>query len=209
MFIRTIIISVFFALTCFKIEAQQSDLASWNVIAIKPEPFADRWASTLAFEYRRRDNMRVTDLYSGFAIVDFIVNKRLKVGLGYEIFFNNNPKGYELEHRYYPELIYSMPLRGFRAAWRIRLQNTFKEWQTPSWEYRNRLKINYPIRRLSPFVYIESYNRPKGSLNKLRYAGGCSYTVGCQQFDLYYMQEDYFSRSFRRHVVYLEYTCNL
>jgi hypothetical protein len=199
------------ALNIIKIEAQESDLASWNIIAVKPRPLAGKWASLLAFEYRRRNNMKETDRYSGFALVDYIISNRLKAGLGYEIFFNNDPEGYGLEHRYYPELIYAMPLGGFNAVWRMRFQNTFKEWENPYWEHRNRLKISYSIKNsgLSPFVYIEAYNRLKEQfydLNKMRYAGGCNYTAGHQQFDLYYMQEDYHSRDFRRHVIYLEYT---
>ncbi|MDR1814165.1 MAG: DUF2490 domain-containing protein [Tannerella sp.] len=191
--------------------ADYDDLALWMAVSLQPDLIPDKLTASFDFEYRRRNNLRETDLYNGIVIVDYLINKHLTVGLGYEMFWNNNPDGYETEYRYYPELIYAVPFQRFSLSLRMRVMNTFTDWNHPSWEHRNRLKIKYSIKSLpiSPFASVEPYNqlgRPMYRLNKVRYSAGFTFSSGHHSTDLYYMLENYHTRNFARHVININYT---
>jgi hypothetical protein len=204
-------LSAFIAIGQTTKSAERSDFALWTVIGISPKPVAGRWSSFCGFEYRLKENMNATDLYCGIVNVGYIINDKLQVGLGYEIFLNNCPERYITEHRYYPQAAYSIPLGRLSVTFRSQVMNTFTEWQHPYFEHRNRLKINYSLKEtsLKPFIYIEPYSqleKPSYRINKIRYAVGCSYKFIKQQVDLYYMWEDYHDKLFIRHVANVNYT---
>ncbi|MDR1937952.1 MAG: DUF2490 domain-containing protein, partial [Tannerellaceae bacterium] len=117
------------------------------------------------------------------------------------------------EHRYYPEGMLSYRIKKFSASFRSRLMSTFTQWNHPYFEHRNRIKVNYsPIKKIpvKPFAYVEPYHEiAKYRFHKIRYAAGCAYAFNRHQWDVYYMQEDYRTRPFTRHVIAIDYTYSL
>jgi hypothetical protein len=107
----------------------------------------------------------------------------------------------------------SYRIKKFSASFRSRLMSTFTQWNHPYFEHRNRIKVNYsPIKKIpvKPFAYVEPYHEiAKYRFHKIRYAAGCAYAFNRHQWDVYYMQEDYRTRPFTRHVIAIDYTYSL
>jgi hypothetical protein len=188
-----------------------SDLATWTTVSVNPALMNGKWDALLTFEYRSKENISQTDLYSFMATADYVINRRLRVGLGYEIYFNRTPSGFTREYRYYPGATYSLPLGRFSAALRTRLINTFTKIAHPYWENRTRLKIKYSPSNIpvKPFISAEPYisiSKPRFQVNKIRCQSGFSFSSGIHSIDLYYMQEKYYSKDFVRHIICLDYT---
>jgi hypothetical protein len=89
--------------------------------------------------------------------------------------------------------------------------NTFTQWSEPDWESRNRLKAACSIKGmpLKPFVGVELFheiNRMEFRSQKNRYIAGFSYSLGRQNWDIYYLTENYRSTHFVRNVLVIDYT---
>jgi hypothetical protein len=196
-------------------DGKTQDAGLWVFAGVSHSPHGGKWNMLYGLEYRSRNHFRTTDLWSVSANVNYIFNPLIQIGAGYEFFLNRNAGGrYSPEHRYYPEAILSGSRGDFSASFRSRLMNTFTRPDKPHWEGRNRLKISYAIRGtgLKPFVAAEPYHAiyPVAFLfRKIRYSAGCSVALDRRQnFDLYYLREDYLHDSFLRHVIQVAYNFN-
>jgi hypothetical protein len=190
------------------------DAGLWITAGILPKPIAGKWKTLYLLEYRRKENLQETDLFSGTFNLHYILNPHLLLGLGYEFFLNKGSQGgFTPEHRYYPEAVLSYRIQRFSTSFRSRLMNTFTQWSQPYFEHRNRLKLSYSLPKaipVKPFAYVEPYHEmPNYRFRKVRYAAGCTYAINRHQWDVYYMQEDYHTRPFTRHVIAIDYSYSL
>ncbi len=192
--------------------SHKHDVGLWVNADVAPKTLAGKWQPLFSLEYRSRDNLRKVDLFCGTILMDYIINKYLDVGAGYEIFANKlSSGGFGLEHRFYPEVILRVPFANFTASMRARLLNTFERISDPNWATRIRFKLGYKITTipLTPYMSVEPYHRIADpshySFSKIRYIGGCAYSISHQQFDVYYLAEDYHDKPFTRHVVGIGY----
>jgi hypothetical protein len=187
---------------------KKSDAGLWTTIGVSPAP-TGKWKMLFSLEHRSREHFRETSLWCGSMNVYYTVTEYLKLGAGYEFYLNKEEDGgYTPEHRYYPEGILSYAWGQFSANLRIRMMNTFTQWNDPCWETRNRLKLGYSIKGtpLKPFVYTEPYHEIQGfRFQKIRYAAGCSYVMHSSRLDIYYMRENYQSKPFLRHIIGIDY----
>jgi len=201
-----------FFVTAAEAQEKTDDIAFWTTVKVDPPAIAERWFTSVILEYRLKNDLKETDLYSALALIDYKIDSHWRAGLGYEFFLNKMPGKDIVEHRYYPQVTYNCKLQRFSVSLRSRVMNTFTEWKKPNWRHRNRLKISYNIKNtpLRPFVYVEPYNslsKPFYRTNKIRYAGGCSVILAAKQsLDVFYMQESYHTRPFVRHVIGVDYS---
>jgi hypothetical protein len=151
-------------------------------------------------------------MWCGMLNADYIVNKYMEAGVGYEVFMNKEASGFSPEYRYYPELVFSYKWERFSGSLRVRAMNTFTQWNDPCWEGRNRVKLTYAIKGtpLKPFVSVEPYHslHPDAAQRflKTRYVAGCSYSFGKQKLDVYYLREKYQTKAFVRNVFEIDYS---
>jgi hypothetical protein len=192
-------------------DRKEQDAGLWAYASVSHKPFAGKWETIYALEYRSKENFRETSLWCGTIIADYVFNPHIKVGMGCEFFMNREPDGrYSPEYRYYPEVIFSYRTGPLSAGFRMRVMNTFTRWNDPYWEARNRLKVGYQIgkSKLKPFVAVEPYHevRPVAErFKKIRYYAGCSYGFGRQTLDIYYLREDYRTTPFVRNILAVDY----
>ena len=193
-------------------DGKKQDTGLWIFAGFSPKPFGGKWLMLYGIEYRSRNHFRETSLWCVSVNVNRILNPFIQIGAGYEFFMNREAGGsFSPEYRYYPEAILSCRQGAFSASLRSRVMNTFTQVSDPHWEGRNRLKASYTIRgtRLKPFIAVEPYHAiypVEHRIRKIRYFAGCSISLDSrQQFDLYYLCEDYLHKSFLRHVIQMEY----
>lgn len=189
----------------------EHDIGLWVNADVAPKAIAGRWQPLFSLEYRSRDNLRKIDLFCSTLLMDYMVNKHLITGAGYEIFAIKPDEGrFGLEHRFYPEIIVRIPFANFSASIRARLQNTFVRFSGSNWSTRVRFKLGYKLTAipLNPYISIEPYHHIDGIVHyrfsKLRCIAGFAYTIPNQQFDVYYLVEKY-KTPFTRHVAGLGY----
>lgn len=211
-FLISVYILLFFTYSD-RLYSQRSDLASW--IYIEADITGSHWQGVLSGEFRLKDNIGKVDLYSGGLFGYYLFSKAFKMGVGYEYFANDLGSGkLESEHRTMIQSVVQYPVANFKLAWRSSFMDTFYKLSDPNFGVRNRLKADYYLEKvhLKPFVYTEIYHELESGIKhqKNRYATGINYMIkNNQQFDLYYMIEDYHSRKFTRHVIGLGYCISI
>jgi len=171
-----------------------------------------KWQSVFIGEFRAKNNIRSVDLYSGGIFTNYILHRFLRVGLGYELFFNNTSnKDKKTEHRMMIQSVVQYPYKGFRFALRTSFMDSFYDFSDPNFGMRNRIKIDYTISKsdFRPFAFTELYHGFDHGMfhQKNRYSIGLGYNfISSQQIDLYYMIEDFSTKKFTRHVIGLGYS---
>jgi len=191
---------------------KDQDAGLWVNVSVVPKLIAEKWRTIYSLEYRSKENFKEISLWSGTLNLDYIVNKYIQAGIGCEVFLNKEPGGgFSPEYRYYPEVIFLYREGSFSVSLRSRVMNTFTQWNKPYWESRNRLKANYSIKgtSLKPFVGVEPFHEIKPvehRFRKIRYTAGCSYSLGRQKWDIYYLMEDYRSTRFVRNILAIDYS---
>ena len=140
------------------------------------------------------------------AEVTYAVSKWVAVGGGY-LYLHANPKlsGISYENRILGEVTFSAPVfHHLLLSDRVRPELRWE--QAPSGgtftqRYRNRVTLERPIRKYSPFVMWEKfYNANVEAWNRTRYYAGITRMIGARRsIQLYYMrQNDQFSRPFHK-----------
>ena len=133
----------------------------------------------------------------------------VSLGTGY-LYLHANPKlsGISFENRIYGEATLSAPaFHGLLLSDRVRPELRWERapaGATFTQRYRNRVILERPIKKYSPFVMWESfYNANVNSWSRTRYYGGVNMPIdGRASMEFYFMrQNDEFFRPFHKNVV--------
>ncbi|MDL2254953.1 DUF2490 domain-containing protein [Parabacteroides sp. OttesenSCG-928-K15] len=196
----------------FAAAQKKSDLSGWATADLVLNH--KRWDITTSLEYRSKENIGATDLFSIGQYGRYTFSPLFKVSLGYELFFTHtDSRGTILEHRLMAQNESSLRIRNFRIDNRLSLLDDFEKINDPAMGFRDRIRVKYPVKRFEPFTYIELYYRFKPHTllhHKNRYGAGVNYTVSSQSiFTLYYMCEQYFQKDFTNNVCGISYAYTL
>lgn len=188
-----------------------SDNCMWATVALLHHPFTPKLSVLYTLEYRMKDNISTTDLYSGNLNIDYSVSPRVKLGVGYEIYYENDGDRYRVEHCYYPQLLWTQPIGPVKAVLRARVYNMFYHFDEPYLVSRNRLKFSCPIPKtpLTPFAYVETYNRLQSgffSFDKVRYTAGVNIAFGHCDLDLGFQIDKYYTKDYLKRIAKADFT---
>ncbi|MDR0537967.1 MAG: DUF2490 domain-containing protein [Tannerellaceae bacterium] len=168
---------------------------------------AKKWEAGMEIEYRRKENMSLTDQIRGGADMNYILNKYIKLGVGYELIADKKKKKdiFAWRNRFMMNVSFTYKYRGFTIGWRPRMQTTLmsdlesNDYYTDNyrWVSRNRfsLKYNIPHSPLNPYVRFEVFNHlfneMKPLLYKKRISTGIEYKINKRHiFSLGYINEN-------------------
>lgn len=172
-----------------------------------------RWDYMVSLEYRSKENLSRTDLFSVGQYGRYLFSDWFKVSAGYELFFTNAPEGTLLEHRLMLQNESSLRFGGLKIDNRLSLLNDFQYLDQPGWGGRDRLRVKYPVEKWEPFSYIELYLRLKGQKilhHKNRYALGLNYHPNATNLiGLYYMREQYIQKTFVNNIFGISYAMTI
>jgi hypothetical protein len=143
------------------------------------------------------------------AAVTYSPSRWVSLGTGY-LYLHANPKlsGLNSENRIYGEVTFNAPaFHRFRLSDRVRPELRWEQapaGATFTQRYRNRVTLERPIRKFSPFVIWEKfYNANVKAWSRTRYySGGTMPIDGRASIQFYFMrQNDQFSRPFHKNAI--------
>lgn len=141
--------------------------------------------------------------------ITYSPSRWVSIGTGY-LYLHANPNlsGINYENRIYGEVTFKAPtFHHFLLSDRVRPELRWEQapaGSTFTQRYRNRLILERPIKRYSPFVmWEEFYNTNVKSWSRARYYGGVKMPIdGRASMEFYFMrQNDEFFRPFHKTVV--------
>ena len=184
-----------------------SDVSGWAIADFTL--VHNKWDYTGSLEYRSKDNIGMTDLFSIGQYGRYTFSPYFKLSLGYEIFFNNKAGSTVIDHRLLLQNESAFKLYRFKIDNRLSLLNDFEKLSKPGWGVRDRIRVKYPISQFEPFAYVELYYRFKSEKvmhHKNRYGVGMNYLMTSRNtFGVYYMMEKYYQKTFVNNVFGITY----
>ena len=184
------------------------DFQQWTTVAaawqVKP-----KLAISTFGEVHLGNDISQFDQELGSAGVVYSPSRWVSLGTGY-LYLHANPKlsGISSENRIYTEVTFSAPpFHGYLLADRVRPELRWE--RAPAGaaftqRYRNRVILERPINKYSPFVMWEKfYNADVKSWSRTRYYGGVTMPKGERtSIQFYFMrQNDKFFRPFHKNAV--------
>lgn len=206
---QRILLTILLMAIIFTIHPQnKNDLSGWGTTDVVFTH--NRWEFTGSLEYRSKENLSNTDLFSIAQYNRYTFSQFFKLSAGYEIFFTNIPnRNTVIEHRLLLQNESSIQFWKIKVDNRLSLLNDFEKIGYPGWGFRDRIRIKYLIKYVEPFTFIELYYKWKNeqiSHNKNRYAIGIHIPVNTKNtVGLYYMREHYFQKVFDNNIIGLSY----
>jgi len=196
----------------FSFAQKECDLSGWITTDINLEHA--HWNYITSLEYRSKENMSRTDLFSIGQYARYSFSPLLKVSAGYEIFFTQTfQRGTIVEHRLMLQNESAIRLWNFKIDNRFSLLNDFEKIKAPGWGARDRIRLKYPVKQWEPFSYIELYYGLKNKEvyhYKNRYGIGLHYFPNISnQIGIYYMREQYYQKEFGNNVIGLSYAMTI
>ena len=184
------------------------DFQQWTTVAAAWQVMPKLAISTFG-EVHLGNDVSQFDQELASAGVTYSPFRWVSLGTGY-LYLHANPKlsGISSENRIYTEITFSAPaFHGFLLADRVRPEFRWERapaGATFTQRYRNRVILERPINKYSPFAIWEKfYDTSAKSWNRTRYYGGVNRSIDERtSIQFYFMrQNDEFSRPFHKNVV--------
>ena len=141
----------------------QPDYGLWNEFSLEKD-FSKKFSLELQEEFRFDQNLRHFDVFHSSVGANYKPIKPVKLSLAYRFSANQTLENeVSFRHRLAFDASYRFNFQNFKFSYRSRIQSEVKNFnsstngKTPSWEWRNRLTVEYSIKRFSPFVGAEVY----------------------------------------------------
>lgn len=168
-------------------------------------------------EARFKDNSSQFDrLYSGLGIA-YKPHKNISLGAIYEFqVIQKSEDHFQLRHRAKFYLQPSVSFSRFNLSLREMGQMTYSN--SPAWELRSRLKLNYSFvnKHLKPYISVEMYNPLDKAVYEKSWVSSVDYKVGLEWnidsingLDIYYMFEHAVPNNAGYHTIGVAYNLGL
>lgn len=191
-FIKTMLLSIFFINITNAQTNVDKDWASWNTIEIEYK-LNKKWIFGLEEQLRLKENISVVDEYFTELSAEYKVFKNFKLGGGLRYIRENdnqgNVQGYENHFRFNLDAIYKHEINDFTIGYRLRYQNknelgvSSNEGDYANQNIRFKIAAEYDIKdwKFDPKISAEIFNRfqegnEKG-FNKYRLTLGTDYKI--------------------------------
>lgn len=121
--------------------------------------------------------------------LSFRLHRNVKVATGYRYAYKRTGGDFDNRHRLHADALTSYALGDFKASYRLRFQNTFKEDETKG-VARNRLGLKYRINgSTTGAASVETFNDLSAGFQTLRMTVGVEREISAQDVSLFYRYE--------------------
>ncbi|HPE18660.1 MAG TPA: DUF2490 domain-containing protein [Tenuifilaceae bacterium] len=141
----------------------QPDYGLWNEFSLEKD-FSKKFSLELQEEFRFDQSLSHFDVFHSSIGANYKPIKPVKLSFAYRFSANQTLENeVSFRHRLALDASYRLSFNNLKFSCRSRIQsevknfNSSKNGKTPSWEWRNRLTVEYSIKRFSPYVGAEVY----------------------------------------------------
>ena len=180
--------------------AQMNDFALWENISFEK---LINSKTTIHLNHEGRINENASHFYYAYADagLTYKINKHFNASLDY-VFVEKQlyNEFWSTRHQFYGDIIYKKTIKSFRFYVRSMIQGQVQDiyssetGKIPGYYFRNKITLKYDLRRYTPYVALESYNKVNlpgiEITDRFRYFAGCFYELDISnELELYYLLE--------------------